>query len=58
VSSDPAPVTCPTCGATASAPPLDWMLENDPRRGPTWVCPDCARRNARSIEARLDQEWW
>jgi hypothetical protein len=58
VSSDATPVTCSTCGASAPSPPLDWMRQSDPWRGATWVCADCARRHVRSIEARLDQQWW
>jgi hypothetical protein len=23
-----------------------------------WVCPDCTRRYVRSIEAKLEPEWW
>lgn len=35
-----------------------WTTEADPRRGPVLICPDCTREHLRSIEARLDQEWW
>jgi hypothetical protein len=46
------------CGRTAPTPPVDWMRDTDARRGPVWVCASCARHHVRSIEARLDQEWW
>jgi len=58
VSPETGTVACSTCGATTSSPPIDWMREIDPRRGTVWVCPSCARRHLRSIEARLDQQWW
>ncbi|WP_111766240.1 hypothetical protein [Nakamurella deserti] len=53
-----APVTCSQCGTTAGTPPLTWLLEVDARRGKVWVCDRCARTHLRSIEAKLDQEWW
>ena len=59
-------VLCSLCGASAqpaSGPeiPLDWMVETDPRRpelGQRQYCPDCARQHLRSIEAKLDAEYW
>lgn len=51
-------VVCAMCGATATEPPITWMLEQDPRRGPLWYCTDCARTYVRGIESRLAQEWW
>jgi hypothetical protein len=42
----------------ALAVPLGWMVEHDRARGRTYGCPACARRHARSIEAKLDQAWW
>ena len=41
--------------------PLDWMVETDPRRpelGQRQYCPACARQHLRSIEAKLDAEYW
>jgi hypothetical protein len=46
------------CGTTTPSPPLDWMCQRDARRGPVWVCAACARRHLRSIEARLEEQWW
>jgi hypothetical protein len=58
MASPPASVTCTQCGTIAAEPGLDWMLDADPRRGQVWVCGRCTRENLRSIEAKLDQEWW
>ena len=56
---DSAVLRCNLCGATASkAQSLTWVLEFDPRRGRVLTCPDCARRYLRSIEAKLDTEYW
>ena len=51
-------VACSLCGATAAGAPLTWMFEMDKRRGGLLYCDHCARRNLRSVEAKLDQEWW
>ncbi len=49
---------CSMCGRQELQPPITWMRENDARRGPLWICQDCARENLRGIESRLNQEWW
>jgi len=54
----PGPASCSMCGATEAVPPITWVRDSDPRRGPAWICDRCARENLRGIEARLDQEWW
>lgn len=51
-------VRCALCAAAALGPPLTWMFENDPRRGGVWYCDHCSRMNLRSVEAKLDQQWW
>jgi ribosomal protein S27E len=56
-------IACAQCGATPDDPdggvPLGWTVEHDRARGGTTVvCPACTRRFARSIEGKLDQEWW
>jgi hypothetical protein len=57
-------VVCAHCGivgpagSTATDPPVDWMSESDERRGVVWLCPACVRSNVRSIEPRLDEQWW
>jgi hypothetical protein len=51
-------VACAWCGATAAGgPPLTWVSSAE-RDGVRWYCERCARENLRSIEGRLDAEWW
>jgi hypothetical protein len=60
VSGSPAqPVTCAWCGkpAPGEGVPLDWVGEVSEGLQRSY-CPSCAREHLRSIEARLDQEWW
>lgn len=60
--------TCGLCGLVAEpaaveedaadAPvPLGWSVQTD-ERGRTLLCPRCTRDNVRSIEGRLDPQWW
>jgi len=59
-------VTCDFCGrapdadavtSDASEVPLTWTTSVE--HGKTRVfCERCARENLRSIEAKLDSEWW
>ena len=53
------PVTCAWCGRTAPGEgvPVDWVGDVAEGRQ-RYYCPVCAREHLRSIEARLDQEWW
>jgi transposase len=54
----PARATCSACGTTVEGdPPLTWSTSTGPR-GRTVVCDRCTRDNVRSIEAKLEQEWW
>lgn len=49
---------CMTCGTIAPrSEPIGWSRQADVR-GPQWLCERCTRDNLRSIEGRLDQEWW
>jgi hypothetical protein len=52
-------ITCSWCGSTSEAelPPLTWAssVEAGVVR---YYCERCARENARSIESRLDTEYW
>ncbi|MGW0732986.1 hypothetical protein [Streptomyces sp. NPDC002851] len=50
-------VACARCGVTAQGVPPTWTcsVENGTRR---YFCDDCARANIRSIEGRLDSDWW
>jgi hypothetical protein len=58
--------TCSICGRTADAdvdgdPPLRWCADTVEIRGghrTRWVCAECTRSHVRSIEAKLDREWW
>jgi hypothetical protein len=57
---------CTMCGRTADTesdgdPPLAWCADiveslDGPRT--KWICDVCTRQYVRSIEAKLDQEWW
>jgi hypothetical protein len=53
------PVTCAWCGRAAPGDgvPVDWVGDATEGRQRHY-CPTCAREHLRSIEARLDQEWW
>ncbi|MEU9630848.1 hypothetical protein AB0D89_29160 [Streptomyces luteogriseus] len=52
---------CARCGTSAEAqtgaPPLTWTysVEDGARRH---FCETCSRDNLRSIEGRLDSDWW
>jgi hypothetical protein len=54
-------VQCDLCGAVPEESPdevpLTWVTAVE--RGRTKVfCEQCARENLRSIESKLDSEWW
>jgi hypothetical protein len=65
-------VTCSLCGqalvdtatgaergrASADAVAAGWLREVGAGGRVSWVCPVCVRRHLRSIEARLDEDWW
>ncbi|MFF5977339.1 hypothetical protein ACFY78_00665 [Streptomyces olindensis] len=52
---------CARCGTSAddqtAGPPLTWTcsVEDGVRR---YFCESCSRENLRSIEGRLDSDWW
>jgi hypothetical protein len=57
--------TCRHCGADrgadrepAAASAIAWVRERDPDGREHWLCPACARRHVRDIEAKLPPEWW
>ncbi|WP_369193807.1 hypothetical protein [Streptomyces djakartensis] len=56
----PRPV-CARCGATADAgakgPPPTWTFSLEHGAG-RYYCDTCSRENLRSIEGRLDPDWW
>jgi hypothetical protein len=52
-----AAVRCALCDTVAETMPLTWTTSVE--RGRTLVyCDACSRDNVRSIEGRLDAEWW
>ncbi len=64
--SDQAEPRCSLCGAAAEGsaggvPPLGWsadLIETSEGTRRRWVCGPCTRRFVRSIEAKLDHQWW
>lgn len=52
-------VTCSFCGAQAEGDtaPLTWVSAVE-RGQPKLFCERCAREHLRSIESKLDSEWW
>lgn len=53
--------TCTVCGLPRpeSGPDvLAWGCERTPDGTVGWLCPGCARRHVREIEAKLAPEWW
>ncbi|HET9500996.1 MAG TPA: hypothetical protein VFO98_12110 [Marmoricola sp.] len=51
--------TCAFCGAVAEGeqPPITWTSSVE--QGSTrWFCDRCSREHLRSIESKLDSEWW
>jgi hypothetical protein len=55
-------LVCSACGTTArpqehAAARLTWSRSTDAGRT-TWTCGSCSRDNLRSIESKLDPDWW
>jgi hypothetical protein len=52
---------CARCGAVERVPdgglPEGWSILTEPN-GLRYLCTACVRANARSIEAKLPEEWW
>jgi hypothetical protein len=54
------------CGRVADPvddgdPPITWcadIVETMEGHRTRWVCDTCTRKYVRSMEAKLDQEWW
>jgi hypothetical protein len=51
------PVSCALCGATVAEPPLTWTTAVERGRS-VYYCDACSRVHLRSIEAKLDSEYW
>ena len=49
--------TCSQCGAQAEEQPVTWSVENTDR-GRIVLCDTCTREHLRSIEAKLDADWF
>lgn len=51
--------TCAFCGAVAKGdqPPITWTSAVEHGRT-VWFCEACSREHLRSIESKLDSEWW
>jgi hypothetical protein len=52
---------CVLCAAwrdPASLAALAWACEPGRDGADRWLCPECARRHVREIEAKLAPEWW
>ncbi|MCL2540964.1 MAG: hypothetical protein FWE71_00720 [Nocardioidaceae bacterium] len=52
-------VHCDFCGCEAPSdpPPITWSTSVEGGRRRTF-CEECSRAHLRSMEARLDSEWW
>jgi hypothetical protein len=48
---------CAICGRREDEPPPTWTVQTERGRR-QWICDACTREHLRSIEARLDSEWW
>ncbi len=59
MSQAPEHVVCSRCGmlVPGPTPPLGWSSGFE-RGRQTWICEACARENLRSIEGKLDEDWW
>ena len=54
------PVVCASCGAVpedVALARLTWSRGTEHGR-PAWTCDACSRRYLRSIEGKLDRDWW
>ncbi|GAA4808062.1 hypothetical protein ACFQ0K_02605 [Nocardioides caeni] len=53
------PVTCDFCGTTRDGdePPITWTSAVE-RGRQRLFCDRCSREHLRSMEAKLDSEWW
>jgi hypothetical protein len=53
---------CQLCGRESNPAedgdaPLTWVMDRSGDRV-SWTCPRCAVDNVRSMEAKLEPEWW
>jgi len=52
-----APVTCALCGTSAAEPTLTWIRSVE-RGVEKLYCDQCSRTYLRSMESRLDADWF
>lgn len=55
-------MVCVSCGSMPSADAggaarVEWARGIENGR-PVWTCPECSRRNLRSMEGKLVSQWW
>ncbi len=52
-------LACSFCGTAAEGdtPPLTWTSATEHGRL-VWFCDRCSREHLRSMEGKLDSEWW
>lgn len=60
--SDEALMVCTTCGVVPAPEDRDlagltWARGKESGRV-VWTCPNCCRQYLRSIEGKLDSQWW
>jgi hypothetical protein len=53
----PAAVTCAFCGTSVDEAPLTWSTSFE-RGRVVFYCDRCSRDHLRSLEAKLDPEYW
>ena len=53
----PEPAVCAWCGTTAAELPLTWTVATEGGRRKAY-CDRCSREHLRSIEGKLDSDWW
>jgi hypothetical protein len=51
------PVSCALCGTSVVEVPLTWISSME-RGRLVYYCDACSRENLRSIEGKLDSEYW
>jgi len=56
-------VVCQMCGKSPDPdvdgdPPITWVMDRRQDGRVMWTCLTCASTHIRSMEAKLDSEWW
>ncbi len=59
IAPEPSAATCSLCGRSEADPTASgWTRQIGDRGRVEWLCARCTRDNLRSIEGRLDSDWW